>query len=138
MARKDLPVEEEEEVEDIDDEEVEDIDDLPTPGLSDALYETTEKSELDKIFAQMLHPDNIHHNTELTQDEITGVSTLYTLYNNFKDKGYPLAALEKWLIENLKLRVSKNRQGRKEWVKITTKIQDEQKKTGFFDNFRRD
>lgn len=113
-------------------------DELPDTDLGSMLEESTEKSELDKIFKQMLDPTNIHHNTELTEDEITGISTLYSLHNTMKEKGYPLKALETWLLDNLKLRVSKNRAGRKEWVKITTRIQDQDKKTSFFDAFRRD
>ncbi len=118
-----------------DDSEESTEDNLPNPGLSSMLDVSDEKSELDKIFEQMMDPANIHHNTEVSQEEINGFSTLHAMSKNFRDKGYPLVALESWLLEQLKLRVSKGRQGRKEWVKITTKMQDGPQKTGFFDRF---
>lgn len=113
--------------------------DLPNTDLASMLEEGEEKSELDKIFEKMLDPSNIHHNTEVTQDEINGFSTLYAMSRDFKDMGYQIDILEKWLLEQMKLRVSKGRAGRKEWVKITTKMQDEtNRKGGFLDYFRRD
>lgn len=113
--------------------------DVPDTDLSALLDESQEKSELDKIFEKMLAPENIHHNTEVTQDEINGFSTLYAMSRDFKARGYRIEVLEKWLLEQMKLRVSKGRAGRKEWVKITTKMQDEtNKKGGFLDYFRRD
>lgn len=115
------------------------LENVPDTDLSALLDEGQEKSELDKIFEKMLSPENIHHNTEVTQEEINGFSTLYALSRDFKARGYKIDILEKWLLEQLKLRVSRNRAGRKEWVKITTKMQDDNnKKPGFFDMWRRD
>lgn len=91
--------------------------DLPQLGLADALaVMEDEKTELDKVLELLLDPRNIHHNTELTQNEITAFSVLASLA-----KKYNLEALTDFILENLKLRVSKGRQGRKEWVKITSR-----------------
>lgn len=163
-----------------DDEEEYDLSNIgPEGGMAGLLADSDEKSELDKIFIQMLDPKNIHHNTELSQEEIIGFSGLGAIHKSFNqkkqvivdgvkivkvkatigmdaegkfiegeverkipilketNKTYNLPALENWLIENLKFRVSKGRAGRKEWVKITTKIQDEREKRGGF-NFRKE
>lgn len=121
------------------DKEDDSLANVPNTDLSSLLDEGQEKSELDKIFEKMLDPTNIHHNTEVTQEEINGFSTLYAMSRDFKARGYQIEVLEKWLLEQMKLRVSKGRAGRKEWVKITTKMQDESnRKGGFLDMFRRD
>ena len=79
-----------------------------------------EKTELDKIFAQMLDPNNLHHFTELNSGEITAFSTLGRL-SNMLVKKYKITTLQDWLIDNMKLRVSKARKGRLELVKITSR-----------------
>lgn len=90
---------------------------LPELGLQDAILEMQEeKTELDKVLALLLDPKNIAHNTELSKREILAFSTLSTL-----DKKYRLSMLRNWLDENLVLRVSKGRAGRKEWVKIVSR-----------------
>jgi hypothetical protein len=120
-------------------DEIEGLEDLPQTDLNAMLAEDTEKSELDKLMARMMDPANIHHNTDVSQEEINGFSTLYAMHRDFKSRGYKIDILEKWLLEQLKLRVSRGRAGRKEWVKITTKMQeDTARKGGFLDYFRRD
>lgn len=111
------------------------IDNLPDVGLHDGMMEIDdEKSELDKIFKQLLDPANIAHNTELDQEEITAFSVLAVL----ADK-YDLTVLKQFLLENLQLRVSKGRRGRNEIVRITAKNwQDPQKMPSIWDRFRRD
>src|SRR5688572_30398066 len=101
-----------------------DINDLPEVGLHDGMTEIDdEKSELDKIFKQLLDPANIAHNTELDQEEITAFSVLAVLAEK-----YDLTVLKQFLLENLQLRVSKGRRGRNEIVRITAKNwQDPQK-----------
>lgn len=87
---------------------------LPELGLSDALVMAEEEqTELDKILELLLDPKNIAHNTELTKNEITAFSVLGTMA-----KRHNLPVLRDFLAENLVLRVSKGRMGRKEWVKI--------------------
>lgn len=91
----------------------------PTPlGLSDTLaLMEDEKTELDKVLELLLKPENIAHNTELNKNEITAFSVLAAIA-----KAYPtLTALQDFLEKNLVYRVSKGRQGRKEWVKITSR-----------------
>jgi len=91
--------------------------DIPKLGLMDAIMEVDEeRSELDKIFEQMLSPDNISHNTELSRSEITAFSVLSGMA-----KKYDLDMLKGYLMENLTFRVSKGRGGRKEWVKIVSR-----------------
>lgn len=90
---------------------------IPTLGLSDALaVMDEEKTELDKVLELLLDPKNIQHNTELTKNEITAFSVLTSIC-----KKYKLPVLDDFLKENLVLRVSKGRAGRKEWVKITSR-----------------
>lgn len=114
---------------------------LPTLGLSDALaVMDEEKTELDKVLELLLDPKNIAHNTELTRNEITAFSVLGAIA-----KAHPeLTALRDFLKENLVLRVSKGRAGRKEWVKITSRQlamvdqnQDQKKPGGFGRFFKR-
>lgn len=89
-------------------------DELPEMGLEEALKLSEEEStELDKIFKLLLDKDNIAHNTDLTTNEITAFSVLSTLA-----KEHDLEVLKNFLQENLVLRVSKGRRGRKEWVDI--------------------
>lgn len=91
--------------------------DIPQLGLADALIATEEpKEDLDKILELLLDPKNIAHNTELSRNEITAFSVLATMA-----KRHNLPVLKDFLIENLQYRVSKGRQGRKEWVKIVSR-----------------
>lgn len=93
---------------------------LPEVGMMDALLEVEEeKSELDKIFEQFLDPRNIRHNSELTVNEITAFSAAGPMAEK-----YNLTELKRVLLENLILRVSKGRGGRREWVKIIGRQQD--------------
>lgn len=80
-----------------------------------------EKSELDKVLELLLDQNNIQHNTELNKREITAFSVLATIA-----KKYDLSVLNGFLKENLVLRVSKGRAGRKEWVKIVARHLDHQ------------
>lgn len=82
--------------------------------IDDAFSEAQERSELDKIFERMLDPANIHHNTDLSLEEINAFSTLATMAEK-----YDIKILKQWLLENLKLRVSRNRKGRTEAIKLT-------------------
>jgi hypothetical protein len=109
--------------------------DAPQLNLSDALIDVdNEKSELDKVFKQLLDPNNIAHNTELDQEEITAFSVLAGLAEQ-----YDLTTLKRFLLDNLQLRVSKGRKGRNEIVRITARNwQDPQKPTSIWDRFRRD
>lgn len=108
---------------------------VPELNLSDSLLDAdSEKSELDKIFKQLLDPNNIAHNTELDQEEITAFSVLAGLAEQ-----YDLTTLKRFLLDNLQLRVSKGRKGRNEIVRITARNwQDPQKTTSIWDRFRRD
>ncbi len=89
----------------------------PTLNLSDALLSVEEeRTELDKVLELLLDPKNIKHNTDLSKNEITAFSVLSTLARR-----HNLPVLSDFLAENLVLRVSKGRAGRKEWVKIVAR-----------------
>lgn len=105
----------------------------PNLNLSDALIDVdNEKSELDKVFKQLLDPNNIAHNTELDQEEITAFSVLAGLAEQ-----YDLTTLKRFLLDNLQLRVSKGRKGRNEIVRITARNWTDQQKTpSIWDRFR--
>lgn len=93
------------------------VENLPKLNLQDALAVMDEdETELDKVLKLLLDPANIQHNTELSRNEITAFSILRAL-----GKKYKLEVLDDFLKENLVLRVSKGRAGRKEWVKITSR-----------------
>lgn len=126
--KKELPVEDS-------DKSSADIDNVPELGLSDALLDVdSEKSELDKVFKQLLDPNNIAHNTELDQEEITAFSVLAGIAEQ-----YDLTTLKRFLLDNLQLRVSKGRKGRNEIVRITARNwTDPQKPQSIWDRFRRD
>lgn len=95
----------------------EQLPDLPQLGLQDALMMMQdEETELDKVLKLLLDDKNIHHNTELSGKDITAFSVLASITKLRK-----LPVLENFLYENLKLRVSKGRKGRAEWVKITSR-----------------
>lgn len=88
---------------------------MPQLGLADAVVMAAgdEKTELDKVLELLLDPKNIGHNTELSKNEILAFSILGTLARR-----HNLPVLKEFLAENLVLRVSKGRAGRKEWIKI--------------------
>jgi len=89
----------------------------PQLGLSDILaLEEKEHTELDKILELLLDPQNIEHNSDLNKNEILAFSVLATLANR-----HNLPVLQQFLKQNLLLRVSKNRKGREEWVKILSR-----------------
>jgi len=93
------------------------MNDTPELGLSDLLaVAEDEKTELDKVLELLLDRKNIEHNTDLTTREITAFSVLSTIA-----KRHNLQVLTDFLAENLVLRVSKGRAGRKEWVKIVAR-----------------
>ena len=93
------------------------VEQLPELNLSEALAVMEEdKTELDKIFELMLSEKNIAHNTDLNQNEILAFSMLSMLARK-----HDLDALKMFLLENLQLRVSKGRKGRKEWVNIVSR-----------------
>lgn len=105
----------------------------PRLGLSEALVMAEEdKSELDKVLALLLDPKNIAHNTELTRNEITAFSVLGTIA-----KRYSLEVLRGFLDENLVLRVSKGRAGRKETVKIVSRQLAMENQMGMVDGEQR-
>lgn len=111
----------------------------PQLGLSDVLLQQEEeKTELDKVLQLLLDPKNIAHNTELGRNEIMAFSVLGTMATR-----HDLPVLKEFLFENKILRVSKGRQGRKEWVKITSRqlMQSDQdqasERTGIRRFFRR-
>lgn len=86
-------------------------------GALDALTMGEELSDLDKIMAKAFDDKNIEHLTELTGDEIVGFSTLGVI----AAKRMPNGVIHKWLIKNLKMRVSRNRKGKGEFVKIVSR-----------------
>lgn len=100
----------------------------------DGLDISTEKTDMDKIFEMMLHPDNILHFTELNAQEITAFSTL----GSIAEKYMPEGVVHGWLLKNLQMRVSKQRKGKAEAVKITSRIPDapQQQRGGWGSFFR--
>lgn len=87
---------------------------IPTLGLAEQLtIVDDEKDDLERIIKLLLDKENIAHNTELTRNEITAFSILRGLAQK-----HNITVLQTFLDENLSLRVSKGRQGRKEWVKM--------------------
>lgn len=105
-------------------------------ALDGAFESIDDETDLDKIFARFLDPKNIHHVTELNKQQIVAVTTLSNIARE-----YDIDFLKEWLADYLKYQVSAGRQGRKEWVKITSRAgENEEKQRGFgFGNFfRRD
>lgn len=102
--------------------------------LDSMLSADDEKSELDKIFELMLKPENLHHVTDLTNDEINAYNILGVIANR-----YGLKILKEWILTGLTLRVSRNREGRKEIIKLSSRnpqnMMDENRKRMF--EFRR-
>ena len=93
---------------------------LPEMNIEKAMLQAEEEqTDMDKIFELLLDPNNIAHNTELNRNEIMAFSVL----GSISEKRPQLEALREFLKKNLIYRVSKNRQGRKEWVKILGKMQ---------------
>lgn len=102
-------------------------------NLSEALIATEEEeSEFDKIMRLMLDNNHLQHHTELTAQEITAFSVLSSMA-----KKYNLEILQEFLVENLKLRVSKGRAGRREWVKILGEYRRRRNEEEGFDEDRR-
>ncbi len=91
-------------------------------GVFERLDVAEEKTELDKIFEQMLDPKNIEHFTEVNPAEITAFSTYGAYINGLcKKYGYKLQMPKEWIIKNLTMRVSKGRKGKMEMVKVTAR-----------------
>lgn len=86
-------------------------------GALDALSMGEELTDLDKIMDKAFDEKNIEHLTELTGDEIVGFSTLGVI----AAKRMPNGVIHKWLVKNLKMRVSRNRKGKGEFVKIVSR-----------------
>lgn len=104
--------------------------DAPSADLDELLAEAEEEeTELDKLMRLMLDPANIEHNTELSRREIKAYSVLGP-----RAEKYGLECLKQYLARNLKLKVSKDRKGRVEWVKIASKARgdksDEEERAG--------
>lgn len=104
---------------------------IPELNLSDALaVMDDEKSELDKIVELITDPANIQHFTELSRAEIMAFSVLSTM-----EQRHPLPVLTQFLKENLVLRVSRGRQGKKELMKMVARTmameQAEESRQGF-------
>lgn len=105
-------------------------------ALDGAFDVEEEQTDLDKIFARFLDPDNIHHVTELNPAQIVAITTLSNIA-----KEYDIIFLQQWLGDFLKYQVSRSRKGRAEWVKITSRnnqMEEQQRRFGFGSMFRRD
>lgn len=76
-----------------------------------------EKSEMDKVLEILLDPKNISQLSDLNKNEILAFSILGTIARRYQ----PLSVLRDFLAENLVLRVSKGRGGRKEFTKIVSR-----------------
>lgn len=99
-------------------------------NLDEILDEVSdEETDMDKMMKLMLDPSNIEHNSELSDNEITAFSILGPMAEK-----YNLIPLKSYLERKLRLRVSKKRSGRMEWVKILARraqqVDDEEKKRG--------
>lgn len=93
---------------------------LPKTELHELLVDAgEERSEMDKVVEILLDPKNIGHLTEFSSREITAYSVLYSI-----NKEYELPMLQSFLEKFAILRVSKSRQGRKEFVKIMSRQLD--------------
>jgi hypothetical protein len=103
-------------------------------GILDGLGVGDDKTDLDKIFEMMLDPKNIYHFTELNASEITAFSTLGSMAKKYMPGG----VVHGWLLVNLQMRVSKQRKGKGEAVKITSRLPAEmpQQKGGWGGFFR--
>lgn len=103
-------------------EEDEESSQMQGAGLTggDGIQTGDEVTDLDKIFAKMLDPNNIYHFTELNAGEITAFSSLGCVAESYMPKG----VIHKWLLLNLMMRVSKGRKGKQEFVKITARNAD--------------
>lgn len=106
---------------------------LPNPSLDKALISEGQDSEMDKFIKHMLDPANLNHNTDLDEDEINAFSILGPLAIK-----HDIIILKRYMVEKKSLRVSKNRKGRGEFIKIGTRgvVQDEMKRPGLLDRFR--
>lgn len=89
------------------------------PSMDAMMEDVPEENDMDKIFKRFLDPANIVHLTDLSSDEILAFTTL----KGFASQ-YELTPLTAWLGENLQLRVSKSRQGRKEFAKMAQRTSD--------------
>lgn len=96
-----------------------DHDEPDAPSMESLLEEVEEENDLSKVIATLLDPKNLKHLTDLSQEEITAFSTLGTMAAKYK-----IELLQQWLLENLALRVSKTRSGRREFVRITQRFAD--------------
>ena len=98
---------------------------LPQVGIEEGLLYTQEeeKLEFEKIYQLMLDPKNLAHNTELTKSEITAFSVVSSM---LREHPKALHVLDKFLTENMAMRVSHKRGGRREWFKAIARHAMEQ------------
>lgn len=75
-----------------------------------------EKSEMDKIFAHLLDPNNIAQLTDLSKKEIAAFTIAATVQQR-----YNLPSYARFFASNLIYRVSRSRQGRKELTRIVSR-----------------
>jgi hypothetical protein len=105
----------------------------PDMSSINAFDDIEDESELDKIFERMLSDDNLHHLTQLTREEISAFTGAWALCEK-----YGLATQKKYLFQNLKLRVSMDRKGRGEFVKIAQRHSDQPNERSSWLSFRRE
>lgn len=92
-------------------------DEPPTLSISDLLEgEEDEKTEMDKIFAHLLNPENIAQLTDLSRKEIAAFSVAASVLQRFN-----LPSYSAFVKANLIYRVSKSRLGRKELTRIVSR-----------------
>ena len=103
--------------------------DLDSLSTFEENREKPEDSEREKILQILLESKDINLKTELSDTEILEISKLQVISNSIVSP-----SLDLFLLNFKELRVSKNRQGRKE---IVGAIQDDETKKGnnFFDQF---
>lgn len=93
---------------------------LPEMGLSDLLTMVDEEQDdFERIIKLLLDPDNINHNTDLSDREIDGNAILGSMARK-----YELPGLLNYLLEKKTLRVSRGRKGRGEWVEILKRTRE--------------
>jgi hypothetical protein len=81
--------------------------------IEDMLEVPDHKDNLDKIFEEFLKPENIKHNTQLSDKEIKTLMVLGPLAEK-----WDLDLMKRGIMELYTLRVSAKRGGRTEWVRI--------------------
>lgn len=111
----------------------EEIDNKPneTPSILSSGTELMDQpTELDKIFKQMLDPANLHHFTELNKQEVIGFASISTMAKLADKYNIDYDIIKNWVINNFQMRVSLQRKGRLELVKITSRSQGDMNQGG--------